>query len=180
MKLNKHSTKKYSTKEILDLLGIANSESQINDNNCEKLNQIDNNETLDKEKNKNEYIVEPAELGNIEKEISLFEKEENQYNIENINISDAKKNLNPIEYLLNPDLDNDTEDIISKINSSSEEIDIDEENEYLGYDKDKNYKFNDESKNINEYDNKMFDERGSLNNLNNPFIKAIKEVGSKK
>ena len=50
MKLNKHSTKKYSTKEILDLLGIMNSESQINDNNCEKLNQIDNNETLDKEK----------------------------------------------------------------------------------------------------------------------------------
>ena len=25
----------------------------------------------------------------------------------------------------------------------------------------------------------MFDERGSLNNLNNPFIKAIKEVESK-
>ena len=157
-----------------------NSESQINDNNCEKLNQIDNNETLDKEKNKNEYIVEPAELGNIEKEISLFEKEENQYNIENINISDGKKNLNPIESLLNPDLDNDTEDIISKINSSSEEIDIDEENEYLGYDKDTNDKFNDKSKNIKEYDNKMFDERGSLNNLNNPFIKSIKEVGSKK
>ena len=157
-----------------------NSESQINDNNCEKLNQIDNNETLDKVKNKNEYIVEPAELGNIEKEISLFEKEENQYNIENINISDAKKNLNPIESLLNPDLDNDREDIISKINSSSEEIDIDEENEYLGYDKDTNHKFNDKSKNIKEYDNKMFDERGSLNNLNNPFIKSIKEVGSKK
>ena len=72
MKQNKHSTKIYSTKEILDLLVIANSESQINDNDCEKLNQIENNETLDKEKNKNKYIVEPAELGNIEKEISLF------------------------------------------------------------------------------------------------------------
>ena len=81
--------------------------------------------------------------------------------------------------MLNPDLDNDTEDIISKINNSSEEIDIDEENEYLGYEKDTNDKFNDESKNIKEYDNKMFDERGCLNNLNNPFIKAIKEVESK-
>ena len=117
MKQNNQATKKYTTKEILDLLGIANSEAQINDNNCEKLKQIDNNEIIDKEKNKNEYSVEPAELGNIEKEIFLFEKEENQYNTENINKSDTKKNLNPIESLLNPDLDNDTEDIISKINN---------------------------------------------------------------
>ena len=43
MKQKKHSTKKYSTKEILDLLGISNSEEQINDNDPEKINQIDNN-----------------------------------------------------------------------------------------------------------------------------------------
>ena len=58
MKQNKHSTKKYNTKEIL---GIPNSEEQRNDNDCEKLTRIYNKEILDKEKNKKEFSVEQVE-----------------------------------------------------------------------------------------------------------------------
>ena len=77
MKQNKHSTIKSTTKEILDLLGIPTSEEQINDIEYEKINERDNNEIHDKEKNKKACSIEKEELGNIENEISLFEKEEN-------------------------------------------------------------------------------------------------------
>ena len=75
MKQNKHSTKKNTTKEILDLLGIPTSEEQINDNDYEKINQTDNNEIHDKEENKKACSIEKEELNNIEEELSLFEKE---------------------------------------------------------------------------------------------------------
>ena len=181
MRQNKQSTKKYTTKEIFDLLDIDNSEIQKNDSDFNQtIENNNNNEIFEKENNIKNYNIEKDELCDIEKEISLFETEENQFNLEDNNISDTKKNHNSIAYLLNPDINNDPDSLFSKINNSSEELDNDEENEYLGYNKDTNDKFINESKKLNVYTNTICDEKGSLNNLNNPFIRAMKEVESNK
>ena len=114
MRQKKQSTKKYTTKEIFDLLDIDNSEIQKNDSDFNrKIQNNNNNEIFEKENNIKNYNIEKDELCDIEKEISLFETEENQLNLEDNNISDTKKNHNPIEYLLNPDINNDPDSLFS-------------------------------------------------------------------
>ena len=65
-------------------------------NNNKEINEIKNIQKNDKK-----FIVEEAELLNLEKEISLFESEENQYIIENTDTKDDN-NKDLIDGLLNP------------------------------------------------------------------------------
>lgn len=121
------------------------------------------------------FIVEEAELLNLEKEISLFESEEIQYIIENTDTKDDN-NKDLIDRLLNPPLEEENDSLYTKIiiNSSEEEVN-EEEFEYLD-NKNKDNEINKiDNTNLNTNNDNFVDEYGSLNNIKNPFIKAQNE-----
>ena len=130
MKKDKNIKKNKVIKDIYDLLDIEYSESEIDDNDSNKEKINDNkelNEIKNIQKNDMKFIVEEAELLNLEKEISLFESEENQYIIENTDTKDDN-NKDLIDRLLNPPLEEENDSLYTKIiiNSSEEEVNEEE------------------------------------------------------
>ena len=178
MKQDKNTKKNKAIKDIYDLLDIEYSESEIDDNDSHKKKNNDNkeiNEIKNIQKNDMKFIVEEAELLNLEKEISLFESEEIQYIIENTDTKDDN-NKDLIDRLLNPPLEEENDSLYTKIiiNSSEEEVN-EEEFEYLD-NKNKDNEINKiDNTNLNTNNDNFVDEYGSLNNIKNPFIKAQNE-----
>ena len=117
MKQDKNTKKNKAIKDIYDLLDIEYSESEIDDNDSHKKKNNDNkeiNEIKNIQKNDMKFIVEEAELLNLEKEISLFESEEIQYIIENTDTKDDN-NKDLIDRLLNPPLEEENDSLYTKI-----------------------------------------------------------------
>jgi len=185
MKQSKKNDKRYTTKEILELLDLGdNTNNNLTNNNnlnnkSEKECENGNNKK-DKNKDKKSSYIETKELLNLEKEIDLFEKEEEQYIFENNVIEDKTEKNDPIQDLYYPLIEEDNITILSNKSNSSSEIKNEEENEFLGFNKETNDKYNNSGNNLNENNENIFDKTNSLNNLKNPFIRAAKLIEYKK
>ena len=170
--------KNRARKEILALLNLEESEPQIEVQD-ESSPLIENNKDIIENNKDKQEIIYPCgqkELDNLEKEISLINDEVEEHYKNVIYNNKDEKYKDPFKELFNPDLEED--ELIYNIDKSisSNEIneEINEEDEYLGYDKNANDKYNNEGKNLNENNEKIIDENNSLNNLKNTFIRASK------
>ena len=95
----------------------------------------------------------------------------------NVNYNNKEERYkDPFKELFNPDLEEDEliNNYEKSISSSEINEEINEEDEYLGYNTNTNDKYNNEGKNLNEKNEKIIDENNSLNNLKNLFIRTSK------
>ena len=180
MKNNQNkSSKRYTTEEIFALLNINNNDNSGNDEiklQNEKSSWSKNTTDI-KNENKSIYKQDSANLLNsteneqLETELNIFEKEEEQQIIKNDNAITNNENNIDLAYIPNLDEDDTTSNFMNN-NSSDDIYEENEDDNILGFIKEENDKYNLDGTNLNKNNEIITNENNSLNNLKNPFIRA--------